>query len=151
MGLITYLMGLFEDSERCRMYVTYSRSQQILAPPTATSIPVCPISRSCVKEGVVLAVIPWECQHVAKHVLHLVFYLCFQASTEYPGPGIFLAPNPTGSVRKAMRRATLVPARREYQKVSAADLPEHHPHHHSTPALSGAKDGFCPLENVKPL
>lgn len=38
----------------------------------------------------------------------------------FPGPGTFLVPSPTGLVRKLMRRATAAPARREYQKVSAA-------------------------------
>jgi hypothetical protein len=51
--------------------------------------------------------------------------LCFQVSMEFPGPGIFLAPSPIGLVRNLIRRATLVPARRDYQKVSSADLPSH--------------------------
>lgn len=42
---------------------------------------------------------------------------------EFPDPGVSLAPGPIGLGRKVMRRVTLVPARREYQKVSAADLP----------------------------
>lgn len=49
--------------------------------------------------------------------------LCFQDSMGFPGPGIFLVPSPTGLVRKVMRRATLVPARKGYQKVSTADMP----------------------------
>lgn len=34
------------------------------------------------------------------------------------GPGISLVPSPTGSGRKVKRRVTLVPARKEHQKVS---------------------------------
>lgn len=44
--------------------------------------------------------------------------LCFQGSMGFPGPGISLVPSPTGSGRKAMRRVTLVPGRKEHQKVS---------------------------------
>lgn len=105
------------------MYVIHSRSWQLGAPSAPTSIPGCSVSRGCVKEGVVLAGIPRDCWEVGELGLHPGFYFCLQASMESPDPGIFLAPNPTGLVRKVMRRATLVPARREYRKVSAADLP----------------------------
>lgn len=61
--------------------------------------------------------------------------LCLQVSMEFPGPGISLVPSPTGLVRKVMRRITLLPARREHQKVSAADL--------SSPPFGAAAPADC--------
>lgn len=59
---------------------------------------------------------------LGRYRVRLTSVLGFQASMESPGLGIFLVLSPTGSARKVMRRATLVPARREHQKVSFAHL-----------------------------
>lgn len=135
MGAIPVSWGCLEDSARCRMYVIHSRSQQMLAPSCPTSMPVRPDSKGCAKEGVT----NWKTSGVPGCCwAWLTSVLCFQASMEFPDPGIFLAPSPTGSARKVMRRATLGPARREYRKVSAAATTDW-----------GARDGSCSLEESK--
>ena len=100
------------------------RSQQVSTPSSPTSVPFHPVSEDCVKQRPQGGCLwlgylgnAWTLQNLA-HT-----YAFFQANMESPDLGISLALSRTGSVRRVMRRATLVPARRDHQKVSAADLP----------------------------
>ena len=108
------------------MFVIHSKAQQMLAPPPPPPFHSVLSPNSCVGGDIKEAVsgIPgWETWGLlGRYRVWLTSVLGFQASMESPGPGISLALSPTGLARKLMRRATLVPARREHQKVSFAGL-----------------------------
>lgn len=132
MGMVPASGGCWEASERNRMYTVPDSFQQrlpLFPPLLFQSIPSPKgVSR---REGA-----GWDTSGIQEWCSAWITpVLCFQASMEFPGPGIFLAPSPIGLVRKVMRRAILVPARREYRKVSTAVLPS------SNRVLTGASDG----------